>query len=209
MNFCEAANRSVFCNGNFDDEYHLPTVTLIMAVIFSLLSVATALENNLILVALRRDRCLHPPSKLLLCNLTITDLCTALISQPVSAAVSLARKRPNWWPTMSFGRIHSFSFNSDFLRFISDDCDCYFCGSTHGTFVRNTIQTNDNWKTNPCCSLSIVDPKHSSWCRFFLEHEGVLFCMRSFSYFKNDNLDLLLHKNLSQYLASANSRARS
>ena len=90
MNFCEAANRSVFCNGNFDDEYHLPTVTLIMAVIFSLLSVATALENNLILVALRRDRCLHPPSKLLLCNLTITDLCTALISQPVSAAVSLA-----------------------------------------------------------------------------------------------------------------------
>ena len=89
MNFRKAANRSLFCNGHYDDEYYVPTVALIMAVIYSLLSVATALENILILVALRRDRCLHPPSKLLLCNLTITDLCTALISQPVSAAVSL------------------------------------------------------------------------------------------------------------------------
>ena len=89
MNFRKAANRSLFCNGHYDDEYYVPTVALIMAVIYSLLSVATALENILILVALRRDRCLHPPSKLLLCNLTITDLCTALISQPVSAAVIL------------------------------------------------------------------------------------------------------------------------
>ena len=55
---------------------------------YGFLSVATTLANILILVALRRENSLNPPSKLLLFNLTITDLCAGFISQSVSIALT-------------------------------------------------------------------------------------------------------------------------
>ncbi|XP_078350956.1 melanocyte-stimulating hormone receptor-like [Oculina patagonica] len=48
------------------------------------LSVSTFLGNTLILVALRKESSLHPPSKLLFRCLATTDLCVGLIAQPVA-----------------------------------------------------------------------------------------------------------------------------
>ena len=47
-----------------------------------LLSIAASLGNALILVALRKETSLHPPTKLLFRCLAITDLCVGVISQP-------------------------------------------------------------------------------------------------------------------------------
>ncbi|XP_068684451.1 melanocyte-stimulating hormone receptor-like [Montipora foliosa] len=45
--------------------------------------------NTLIIVALQRETSLHPPSKVLLRNLAVTDLCVGIISQPLQIAVFL------------------------------------------------------------------------------------------------------------------------
>lgn len=87
MNFLELTNRSVHCSGHYGNKYPLPALAMLFAIMYGFLSVATTLVNVLILVALRRENSLHPPSKLLLRNLTITDLCAGFISQPVSIAL--------------------------------------------------------------------------------------------------------------------------
>ncbi|XP_078357427.1 adenosine receptor A3-like [Oculina patagonica] len=55
-----------------------------VAIIFFItLTITATLGNSLILVALHKDTSLHPPSKLLLRSLTITDLFVGAISQPI------------------------------------------------------------------------------------------------------------------------------
>ena len=48
-----------------------------------LLSITASLGNGLILVALRKVSSIHPPTKLLICCLAVTDLCVGLIVQPL------------------------------------------------------------------------------------------------------------------------------
>ena len=61
---------------------------------FSIFFSATAsLGNVLILVALHKESSLHPPSKLMLCCLAITDLGVGLISQPIFAAQLLSEMK--------------------------------------------------------------------------------------------------------------------
>ncbi|XP_068684449.1 melanocyte-stimulating hormone receptor-like [Montipora foliosa] len=45
--------------------------------------------NTLIVIALQRETSLHPPSKVLLRNLAVTDLCVGIVSQPVHFALFL------------------------------------------------------------------------------------------------------------------------
>ena len=54
------------------------------------LSITAVLGNTLILVALRRETSLHPPSKLLFRCLSTTDLCVGLLSQPMYAAYEIS-----------------------------------------------------------------------------------------------------------------------
>ena len=54
-----------------------------IAVLNAFLSIAAFLGNVLVLVALRKDSSLHPPSKLLLRGLAVTDLCAGLFSEPL------------------------------------------------------------------------------------------------------------------------------
>ena len=51
----------------------------LLSVLHSFLSVTAFLGNTLILIALRKESSLHPPSKLLLRSLATTDLCVGLI----------------------------------------------------------------------------------------------------------------------------------
>ena len=60
-----------------------------IAVLNAFLSITAVLGNVLALVALRKDSSLHPPSKLLLRGLAVTDLCTGLFSEPLCVTLLL------------------------------------------------------------------------------------------------------------------------
>jgi len=80
----------------------------IFSVIILLLSITAFLGNALILVALRRESSLHPPSKVLYCSLATTDFFVGLISEPLYATylISVVTKRWNICP---------YSFTSAFI----------------------------------------------------------------------------------------------
>lgn len=54
------------------------------------------MKNLVILVALQKDASLRPTWKILLRNLTITDLCAGLISQPLAMTIFLSLITENW-----------------------------------------------------------------------------------------------------------------
>ena len=67
-----------------------------ISVLNSFLAITAFLGNALILVALRKDSSLHPPSKLLLSNLAATDLCVGLISHPLFVIFLLSAMNESW-----------------------------------------------------------------------------------------------------------------
>ena len=67
-----------------------------LSVVNILLAITAILGNTLILVALHHESSLHPPSKLLLRCLAITDLSVGLISQPLSVAFWISIVVRNW-----------------------------------------------------------------------------------------------------------------
>ena len=81
------------CSVEFTGEVHGELVFL--SVINTFLSITAFLGNTLILVALRKDTSIHPPSKLLYRNLAITDLCVGIIVEPLQVAhwISVVNKR--------------------------------------------------------------------------------------------------------------------
>ncbi|XP_078352176.1 melanocyte-stimulating hormone receptor-like [Oculina patagonica] len=60
------------------------------------LSITAVIGNTLILVALRKESSLHPPSKLLLRCLATTDLCVGLIVQPLSVVYWMSLVHEEW-----------------------------------------------------------------------------------------------------------------
>ena len=74
----------LYCSAEFTGEVHGEFIFLSVINIF--LSITAFWGNTLILVALHKDTSIHPPSKLLYCNLAITDLCVGVIAKPLSAA---------------------------------------------------------------------------------------------------------------------------
>ena len=60
------------------------------------LSITAFLGNDLVLVALRRDSSLHPPSKLLLRSLAVTDLCAGLFSEPLYVTLLVTLVNEHW-----------------------------------------------------------------------------------------------------------------
>ena len=67
-----------------------------IAVLNVFLSITASLGNGLVLVALRKDSSLHPPSKLLLRNLAVTDLCAGLFSEPLYAVFLATIVNEHW-----------------------------------------------------------------------------------------------------------------
>ena len=60
------------------------------------LSITAILGNTLILVALHKKTSLHPPSKLLYRNLAITDLCVAIITEPLAVTYFTSVVKERW-----------------------------------------------------------------------------------------------------------------
>jgi len=67
-----------------------------LSVLNSFLSVTAVLGNALILIALRKESSLHPPSKLLLRSLATTDLCVGLISEPLTVISWMSVTNKQW-----------------------------------------------------------------------------------------------------------------
>ena len=63
----------------------IPTgIALFLSILNIFLSITASLGNSLILVSLHKETSLHPPTKLLLRCLTITDLCVGVIIHPLT-----------------------------------------------------------------------------------------------------------------------------
>ena len=67
-----------------------------IAVLNAFLSITAFLGNALVLVALRRDSSLHPPSKLLLRSLAVTDFCAGLFSEPLYGTLLMTVVNEHW-----------------------------------------------------------------------------------------------------------------
>ena len=83
-----------YCSADFAEEIHNHLRYLSVIDIF--LSITAFLGNTLILVALRKESSLNPPSKLLLRSLAATDLCVGLFSHPLSAMFELSLVSERW-----------------------------------------------------------------------------------------------------------------
>ena len=86
----------LFCSQHWEGQsylVHFYTFTVFFCVI---LTITATLGNSLILFALHKDKSLHPPSKLLLRCLTVTDLSVGVIGQPAAVTLLLSAINENW-----------------------------------------------------------------------------------------------------------------
>ena len=60
------------------------------------LSITAVLGNAVILVALRKESCLPPRSKILLRSLAVSDLCVGLISEPLTVTYWMSELNGHW-----------------------------------------------------------------------------------------------------------------
>ena len=67
-----------------------------ISVLNSFLSITAILGNALILVALRKESSLHPPSKHLLRTMTTTDLCVGLFVEPLNVTLIMLVMNEHW-----------------------------------------------------------------------------------------------------------------
>ena len=70
--------------------------SIYLALVNVILSLTAILGNFLILVALRKESSLHPPSKLLYRCLATTDLLVGLVSQPLQAIYWISIANEHW-----------------------------------------------------------------------------------------------------------------
>ena len=84
----------LLCTANTTADLH-SQLTYIL-VLNSSLSVTAFLSNALILIALRKESSLHPPSKLLLRSLATTDFCVGLISEPLYVTYWMFLVNEHW-----------------------------------------------------------------------------------------------------------------
>ena len=95
----EGNNKTIaqqYCSAELSEKVHTHLIFLSAINIF--LSITASLGNTLILVALRKESSLHPPSKLLYRNLAVTDLCVGIIMEPITVTywISHAMERSDF-----------------------------------------------------------------------------------------------------------------
>ena len=83
-----------FCSTELVEQVNGHLISL--SVFHILLSITAVLGNALILTALYRESSLHPPSKLLYCNLAITDLCVGFSADPLEVVRCTAHMNKQW-----------------------------------------------------------------------------------------------------------------
>ena len=86
--------KELVCSPTFTSGSQQPSIHL--AVLNTFLSLTAILGNSLILVALRKESSLHPPSKLLYRNLATTDLLVGLVTHPLSVTYRISSIYKQW-----------------------------------------------------------------------------------------------------------------
>ena len=84
----------LYCLQDIAVEIHVQLTFI--AVLNAFLSITAFFGNALVLVALRKDSSLHPPSKLLLRSLSVTDLCAGLFSEPLYVTLLATVANGHW-----------------------------------------------------------------------------------------------------------------
>ena len=92
----EKKYEDLFCSADFNCDIHNKITGLAVSAVKILLSVIVILGNTLILVALHKENSLHPPSKLLLRCLAISDLCVGLVSEPLAVIFWMSTIYKRW-----------------------------------------------------------------------------------------------------------------
>ena len=94
----ETFNGFQFCNNLVDssNDEDNPLHCTFIASVCIFLTITATFGNSLILVALYKDTSLHPPSKILLCSLAITDLCVGVIGQPLTITAIISALFQQW-----------------------------------------------------------------------------------------------------------------
>ena len=108
------------CNPNFaihrNSASQLSTIFLVLSGINVVLSITATLGNALILVALRKESSVSPPSKLFLRCLALSDLCVGLVAQPLEV-VTLLSAVNHHWKLCRIGEILWYSFSMILTNF--------------------------------------------------------------------------------------------
>ena len=90
----EKLNSQLRCTAAFFGEVKHELIFLLVVNIS--VSITAFLGNTLILIALKKESSLHPPSKLLYRNLAITDLCVGMIAEPIYVAYFMSVLSDKW-----------------------------------------------------------------------------------------------------------------
>ena len=78
-------NENTLIEMNEESQSSIPAgIALFLSILNILLSITASLGNSLILAALHKETSLHPPTKLLLRCLAITDLCVGVVIHPMT-----------------------------------------------------------------------------------------------------------------------------
>ena len=164
-----------------------------LAVVEIFLGITAFLGNAPIQVALHKESSLHPPTKLLLRTLSASDLCVALIVEPLFAAFLLSLVKERWnichsivntaFPIGFFFSVVSFLI----LTVISVD---RLLALLLGLRYRQVVTLKRTWVTViTICVLSIIpstmyfwNENISKWCGIIVTSLGLL--ISAFSYTK-------------------------
>ena len=93
----EKTIRDLYCSANVADvTARVHDELIVLLVLNTFLSITAFLGNTLILVALHKEYSLHPPSKLLLRSLAITDLLVGIIVEPLYVVYLMSVKSKRW-----------------------------------------------------------------------------------------------------------------
>ena len=94
----EKTIRDLYCSAHVADvTARVHDELIVLLVLNTFLSITAFLGNTLILVALHKEYSLHPPSKLLLRSLAITDLLVGIIVEPLYVVYLMSVKSQRWY----------------------------------------------------------------------------------------------------------------
>ena len=89
-------NEELFCSPGYNGFVYSRVTGLAVSAVNIFMSVTAILGNSLILVALHKENSLHPPSKLLLRCLAISDLCVGFVSEPLAVIFWMSTIFERW-----------------------------------------------------------------------------------------------------------------
>ena len=176
-----------------------------------LLGFSSTLGNAVILAALSKATCLHPPSKILLRSLALTDLCVGLLLEPLFASVVITIENDNLKLCVSINLISSFI--TEVFSLVSlvtltatslDRLLALLLGIRYRqvvTFKRTLMIMTCMWTLIFDCQLCFHDIlEESSQCKLILYYYS---CSVMYN-----GLNLLLHQDLSKAPSSPSSNTR-